>query len=140
MKRISLLFLILICNAWLAFAVCATTTINGQCIYTDAAPTISACGTSPSASMTSSSNGGTITVGTSSTTINQGIAGGGGTTIPVTNCTLTFATAFTAAPTVTLTTFTPGFTAHILAVSTTALTVTFTGGNAAGQKFTYNAI
>jgi hypothetical protein len=118
------------------FATCATTTINGQCIFTDVAPTISACGTSPSASSTSNSNGGTILVGTSPTNINSGNNSG----IPtkVTQCTLTFATAFTAAPTVMVQTDQLGLAATVLSVSTTAVTIGFSK-EAATHHFYYTA-
>lgn len=114
-------------------ATCSTATINGQCIFTDAAPTISACGTSPTVPGFATSNGGTVTVGKSPTDIYGHI-------LPTTNCTITFATAFTAIPVVVATPLSTGYgyTMRVINATTAGATFAFSA-DAGGSKFNYLA-
>lgn len=106
--------------------------INGQTIFSDAAPTISNCGSSPSAATGGTSNGATITVGAATTNAY-------GVIVPVLQCTLTFATPFTNPPVVGLSVYqTGGPTARIASLSTTVMLVYFSS-NAAGATFSFVA-
>lgn len=129
-KVLSILTLALLITSQI-FAQCATVTVNNQCIFTDAVPTISVCGTSPSVATGGTSNGAIVTVGTAAVNAY-------GQTQAVTQCVVTFATAFTRAPVVTLTTNSLGFRTSIVSVSATVLIVNFSG-NAAGGKFSFTA-
>lgn len=86
------------------------------------APTISSCGTSPSASATASDTAGTVTQGTTAT-----------------GCTLTFATAFATTPHCVVSSWSANTSVvAISAVSTTALTVANTSAD--NNKFTYHCL
>lgn len=113
------------------FAWAVNPVINGQTIFSDAAPTITNCGTSPSAATGGTSNGATITVGTAGVDTR-------GRTIAVLQCTLTYATAFTNPPVLGISTFTNGLQVFVVSSSTTVLIVYF-NSNAAGQKFSFVA-
>lgn len=108
--------------------------INGQTIFSDSVPTISACGTSPTVATGGTSNGATITVGSASTNTLTGA------TIPVLQCTVTFATPFTNPPVIGLSTFQVGGanSIRVASLSTTVLIVYFTS-DAAGSKFSFVA-
>lgn len=128
MKKILPLILALVA-AIPAFAV--NPVINGQTIFSDAAPTISNCGTSPTAATGGTSNGATITVGANTLDAY-------GRTVAITQCTLTFATAFTNPPVVSLASQNNGFTVRVAALSTTVMVLYFSS-NAAGGKFSFVA-
>lgn len=128
-RKITALLTVLILAAIPALAV--NPVINGQTIFTDAAPTISNCGTSATAATGGTSNGATINVGAA--TLNAY-----GITVPVLQCTLTFATAFTNPAVVGLATYGSSFVARVAALSTTVMVVYFSS-NAAGGKFSFVA-
>lgn len=81
---------------------------NNHTLFTGSAPTLSACGTSPT-NTSATDNAGLVTLGTGT----------------VQACTMTFATAFTNVPACNLATNSNAGQPWISAVSTTALTVTF---------------
>ena len=119
----------------LAFSVAAFATnpvINGQTIFSDSAPTLTECGTSPIVATGGTSNGATITIGTDSTRP-------GAPTEGIRSCTLTFATAFTNPPVVGLSVlFLRGTTCTIGLLSTTVMRVNC-DANMSGQKFSFVA-
>ena len=128
MKRYLAILTALVLAALPAFAV--NPVINGQTIFSDSAPTITTCGTSPTVATGGTSNGATITVGTATTNAY-------GITVPVLQCKLTFATAFTNAPVVAFSTNSQ-IQVTVGSLSTTVLIVNF-GSNAAGKKFAFIA-
>ncbi len=99
-------------------------TINNHTYMGGSAPTVSACGTSPTLVTGSVDNGGTINVGT--TTVPGGVL----------NCTVTFATAFTNVPAFTVSTNTRNTKAAISQLSTTRAILVFSS-DMAGQKVGY---
>lgn len=129
-KALSVLTLALFITSQI-FAQCATVTVNNQCIFTDAVPVITLCGTTPTVVTGGDSNAATIAVGAA--TLDQY-----GHTQPVLQCVVTFATAFTHAPVVTVSTNSLGFRVAINSVSATALIVQFSS-NAAGGRFSFTA-
>lgn len=80
-------------------------TVNNHTLFAGSAPTLSACGTSPT-NTSATDNAGTVVLGTGN----------------VQKCTMTFATAFTVAPACYIQTNAGGSAGYVQAVSTTAVT------------------
>ncbi len=106
-------------------------TFNNHTIFGGSAPTISACGTTPTVATGGNDNATTVNIGTHTTDQY-------GRTVPVLACTVTFATAYTNVPTVTFGSRYNGMQVTAASISTTVMIVYFSK-DASGQKFSYHA-
>lgn len=120
MKKLCVVFLIAVFSAFATNPI-----INGQTIFSDGVPTITACGTSPTVATGGTSNGATITIGATANGETKA-------------CTITFATAFTNPPVIGVSTNRRGLDVSLVSVTTTLMIVVF-NSDAQGAKLSYVA-